>query len=441
MTSSLGKDIVGIAKLQVVITGIGLVTQIFLARYLGPERKGVFDLFLLIPTVLSSVIDMGLLSANTYLVGKKIAPAEILHSHSVLWSILATVILVFTAIVFKPILHSLFGAAINSYLVLSVALAGPTLYFLLWSSLMYGMDRVRLVYQVNVLSAVLALLVYVAAGYFLNAGVSAFLYATAVFIAVKAIIGFVTVGFETPFRFSLNVDVLKQSLGYGIAIYLGLIVNNLHFRLDQFFVNYLRGPADLANYALAVRIAEMLWLLDYAIINASIFRITSSSVEESTRITQRMARLVGSMVLFGSVILCLLAPSAIPLIFGKGFSPAVLPLMLLIPGIIAWSISRVLAQFIAYQSGKPWYNMGTATVGFSLNLALIVVFIPLWGIQGAAVASSLSYISTLLLSVWVFLRFSKANIISTFIPQKQDLALMKDLVSEYLFPRRVNRRS
>jgi O-antigen/teichoic acid export membrane protein len=436
MTSSLGKDIVGVAKLQVVITGAGFVTQIFLARYLGPERKGVFDLFLLIPTVLSSVIDMGLLSANTYLVGKKIAPGEVLHSHSVLWSILATAILAVAAIIFKPALHSLFGASIDSYLVLSVALAGPTLYFLLWSSLMYGKDRVRLVYQVNALSTILALIVYVVAGYFLNAGISAFLYATAAFVILKAMIGFTAFGLETPFRFSFNAAVLKRSLGYGIAIYLGLIVNNLHFRLDQFFVNYLRGPADLANYALAVRIAEMLWLLDYAIINASIFRITSSTVEEATRITQRMVRLIGSMVFLAAVILCLLAPAAIPLIFGEGFSPAILPLVFLLPGIVAWSISRVLAQFVAYQSGKPWYNMGTATFGFLLNLSLIVFFIPLWGIQGASIASSISYISILLLSVWVFRKLSKANIIRTFIPERQDFALLKTLASEYLFPTR-----
>jgi O-antigen/teichoic acid export membrane protein len=432
MTSSLRRDIVSVVKLQILVTAVGLITQIFLARYLGPQQKGVLDLFLLIPTVLVSVIDLGLLSANTYLAGKKIVPTEILHSHSILWSLLASFILLIAAFAFRESLQSLLGNSLGRFLILAIALAGPTLYFSLWSSLMYGVDRVRSVYTFNAITSILALVFYGVVAYTFGLNISAFLYATATVVILKAVAALSIFRFDVPIRLSVDLSAVKTSLGYGVAIYLGLIVNTLHLRLDQFFVNSLKGPADLANYALAVRMAEMLWLLDYAIINASIFRITSSSAEEATHITQRMARLVGSLVFVASFIIALAAPFLIPLVFGIDFAPAAIPLMLLLPGTLAWSLSRVLSQFVAYQSGKPWYNMLAATLGFMLNLVLIIVLIPLWGIRGAAISSTISHIFNLALTIWIFRRLSKSKILPTFIPQKEDFVVLKEMTVQYL---------
>lgn len=432
MTSSLRRDIVSVVKLQILVTAVGLITQIFLARYLGSEQKGVLDLFLLIPTVLASVIDIGFLSANTYLAGKRLVPTEILHSHSMLWSLLASFILLIAALAFRPSIQSLFGNFRGTFLILAITLAGPTLYFSLWSSLMYGVDRVRSVYTFNATTSILALVFYGVVAYTFGLNISAFLYATATIVILKAVAALSIFGFEVPIKLSVDLAALKTSLSYGVAVYLGLIINTLHLRLDQFFVSSLKGPADLANYALAVRIAEMVWLLDYAIINASIFRITASSVEEATRITQRMARLVGSLIFIASLIIALAAPYVIPLVFGMDFAPAAIPLMLLLPGTIAWSLSRVLAQFVAYQSGKPWYNMLVATVGFLLNLVLIIVLIPMWGIRGAAISSTFSHILNFALTVWIFRRLSKGEILPTFIPQKQDFIVLKEVVAQYL---------
>jgi O-antigen/teichoic acid export membrane protein len=432
MTSSLGRDIISVIKLQILVTAVGLITQIFLARYLGSEQKGVLDLFLLIPAVLASVIDVGLLSANTYLAGKRRVPTDILHSHSVLWSLLASIILLLVALVFRPSLQILFGNFNIAFLILSVTLAGPTLYFSLWSSLMYGIDKVQSVYRFNATTSILALVLYAIVAYTFGLKISAFLYATTAIIMVKAIAALVMLGYEVPIKLSVDIAALKISLSYGVAVYLGLIINTLHLRLDQFFVSSLKGPADLANYALAVRIAEIVWLLDYAIINASIFRITASTVEEATRITQRMARLVGSLIALACIIMAIAAPFVIPLVFGTDFAPAAIPLMLLLPGTIAWSLSRILAQFVAYQSGKPWQNMLVASSGFLLNLLLIVVLIPVWGIRGAAISSSFSHILNLALTVWIFRRLSKAEILPTFIPQKQDFVVLKEIVAQYV---------
>lgn len=432
MISPLRKDILSVAKLQILFACVGFITQIFFARFLGPTQKGVLDLFLLIPTVLASLIDLGLLSANTYFAGKQLIPIKILHSHSFIWSLLASLILLFLVLFFPSAPQRIFGVLPNNTVMISVILSGPTMYVALWSALMYGIDRAKSVYQYNVVTAIGALILYLAIAFVFDWGLNGFLYATAAIIFVKSIVALTMLNSEKTFAITLDAQALKTSLSYGIALYLGLIINTLHFRLDQFVVNFMQGSADLANYALAVRISEMVWLFDYAIINASIFRVTASSAKESVLITQRITRLIGMGVLTASLLVALVAPVAIPLIFGNDFSPTVPPLILLLPGILAWSLARVLAQFVAYQSGKPWINMKASLYAFILNMFLLFIFIPLWGIAGAAIASSISYFCNFILLARAFKKLSGATLFLTIIPTKEDFALIKSIISEQL---------
>ncbi|MEX1274796.1 MAG: oligosaccharide flippase family protein [Bacteroidota bacterium] len=432
MSSPLGRDIFSIAKLQILFAGTGFLTQIFLARHLGPEQKGLFDLFLLIPTVLASVIDLGLLSANTYFAGKQKISIHVLHSHSFLWSLVSIVTLCLIFFGVQSTLQSLFPTLTGTQLFLSLLLAGPLMYFSLWSALMYGVDRVRVVYRFNVAVSAITLACYVFLAFVLHLNLSALLYATAGLSILKAAVALFALENTRPWKFTIDLRALKMSLTYGIALYLGLIINTLHFRVDQFMVNSMLGPAELGIYALAVRIAEMVWLLDYAIINASIFRVTASSPEDAARITQRVARLLGTMVLISSILLSLAAPIFLPLVFGDDFSPAVIPLLLLFPGILAWSLARVLAQFVAYQSGKPWLNFKASAIAFLINIVLVILFIPLWGIAGAAIASSISYFVNFALLAGMFKRLSGSTFKSILIPTHEDFALLKNFASEQL---------
>jgi len=430
MTSPFGKNIINIAKLQILFVGSGLLTQIFLARYLGPEQKGTFDLFLLVPTVLASIIDLGLLSANTYFAGKKVISIQTLHSHSLLWSLLSIIILFVIFIGLESGLLSLFHTLSGTTLLLSILLAGPTMYFSLWSALMYGIDRVRAVYQFNVVASFVTLFCYLFITFFLRLDLLSILYVTAGLNITKTLVALFVFNRERSWKVSVDPKALKTSLRYSIVVYLGLIINTLHFRIDQFFVNAMLGSAQLGIYALAVRIAEMVWLLDYSIINASIFRVTSSSPEEASRVTQRVARLVGTLVFGASIVISLAAPFIIPVVFGKDFSPSIVPLVLLFPGILAWSLARVLAQFVVYQSGKPWFNLKASAVAFLVNLVLIIILIPAWGITGAAIASSVSYVINFTFLARAFKELAKTNLKSILIPTHEDFVLLKALLSE-----------
>jgi O-antigen/teichoic acid export membrane protein len=85
----------------------------------------------------------------------------------------------------------------------------------------------------------------------------------------------------------------------------------------------------------------------------------------------------------------------------------VLPLILLLPGIVAWGAGRILSQFISYNAGRPSLTSGAAAMGFAVNLLANIYAMPRWGLAGAAAASSVSYLATMAFVGITFMRLGR----------------------------------
>ncbi len=429
MSQAISKILPSLFLWQSIAVATGFVTQIVLARSLGPHDKGILDLFLLIPVVAASVTEFGLLSANTYFAGKGKIDLRILHSNSVVWSIGIGALVLAIGIGVHAVIGSPFASLTGGFFLLALAATAPSLYYSFWSGLMYGSDETKKVYFISGLYSIISLIIYGAA---IGLGIPLewLLPLSGALIFMKSGLSLFALRSMSPLHLQFNAQALKQSLIYGLALYAGLAVNTLHFRADQFFVNSMLGATHLGYYALAVRIAELVWLLDYVVVMASLYRVTSSSRADAVVITQRSLRLVAVLVIPLSLAIFALAPVIVPLLFGEAFQPSVLPLWLLLPGIVSWSLARSLSPFIAYQCGKPWYNTLAAFIAFTVNLGANVLLIPRMGVAGAALASSISYALNLVIVALIFSRLSHARFTETFLPKREDFVLVIGLAKE-----------
>lgn len=430
MTSSIAKSLPRLYFWQMITVLFGMVTQIYLARTLGPHDKGLLDLFLLIPTVLSSVVDFGLLSANTYFAGKKIFSLQSLHSNTLLWTIVAVIILVIGGYSMQIIEKGPVTSLGTNAFILALFCTGPMLYVALWGGLMYGDNKAVSVYIVQGIGTVVQLLAYVVI-VLSHASLSDFLLATALVLTVKAVIAVWMYRSYYSIRIVPDRIALAGSVRFGFALFVGIVVNILHNRTIQFFVEAYLGPAALGCYAIAVRMVEMIWLLDYVIINASLFKLTASSKEESIILTMRMTRTIGCIVATAALAMAIAIPWIIPWLLTSQFSLSIAPALLLLPGIIAWSLGRSLAQFIGYQIGKPWFNTAAALAAFVINIGLSVTLVPRFGINGAAIATSLSYLSLAVLMTVLFARTAKVSILSIYRIQREDVILLKQNIQDF----------
>jgi len=75
------------------------------------------------------------------------------------------------------------------------------------------------------------------------------------------------------------------------------------------------------------------------------------------------------------------------LLFGPEYLPAVDPMRILLPGTMLYLLSKIVIQFLGSQ-GLPEVSAGFLMLGSLVNALLSFMLIPIYGIGGAAIAST-----------------------------------------------------
>lgn len=180
--------------------------------------------------------------------------------------------------------------------------------------------------------------------------------------------------------------MLRESLRLGRGSYTVRLVDWLVLRVDQFFVVAFLSSASLGRYSVAVNCAEVCLYAGTAIA-LSVFEAEGTLDQASAgRIIRRAAwllSLIGAAV--GAAGFVGIGP-----VFGQAFESGRWALLLLIPGVVARGLALGASQMLLARGRGPRLGQLMLAV-LVLALLLMLILIPLFGIEGAALASSLAY--------------------------------------------------
>lgn len=121
----------------------------------------------------------------------------------------------------------------------------------------------------------------------------------------------------------------------------------------------------------------------------------------------------------------------LPLIYGSAFRESVPAMMWLLPGVTIFSVTNVVASYLA-GIGKPHLNFATSLVGLVVTVVLDFVLIPWLGITGAALASSMSYLTTTLAIIAIFVHETGIPPGRVLLITGDDLSLMSAMIRQTL---------
>ncbi len=197
-----------------------------------------------------------------------------------------------------------------------------------------------------------------------------------------------------PYREFLSFNVLN--------VVLVLFVMSL-FHVDVVMVRSIVDDEATGYYKAALALAEYIWIIPI-VLQTLLLHSTSTLWSEgrTERITQlagRITRYCTLLVMLMAIGLAALAHRFVPLYYGSEFAVATTPLLLLLPGAVGFAVARPL-QAICQASGQLRTMILAIGVAAGINVVLNAILIPLYGINGAAVATSASYGSMFLLLVW-----------------------------------------
>jgi O-antigen/teichoic acid export membrane protein len=190
----------------------------------------------------------------------------------------------------------------------------------------------------------------------------------------------------------VHVDLIRPLSRYGIAQIAASAPAVLNAQLDQLVLSQTVPAADLGRYAIAVSISLLPMPLVAAIGNVALPRLASQrEVTGATRQLQRLSVLV-SAGLTAAMLVLLAAVSywLVPLVFGTAYRGAVPLLWILTPGTVFLACGQVTGDLLRGRR-QPTVVAWAEGIAAIFTVALLLALLPLVGVDGAAIASTVSY--------------------------------------------------
>ena len=411
---------------------LGLLASIIIARTLGPEGKGIYTLAILLPSLLLTFTNFGINPATVFYIGKKKYPlSEVFGTN-----IGITILLGGLAILIGLVIIFFFGSRLfpgvgKEYLLLAFPLVLFTLFFGFISHILIGLERFKKYNFVYFLQSFLFLVLLAILLLGFHFGIKSAILAYVFSFFLVCLILFFLVKKETKkVILKPNWEYFKNTFLYGSKAYLGSIFVFFHTRADRFLINFFIAPFAVGFYSVSAGVAESLWLLSLAASTVLFPRVAS---ETNGRRLKEFTPLVWRSILFITFLMAILlffvGPWLIPFLYSEKFLPSIQPFQILLLGSLAFCGMGILGNDLSAR-GKP--QLMTYTVGISmiLNIILNILWIPKWGITGAAWATSFSYLVCLGIIIFLYSKTSGNKISEILFFQKNDLIFYRNLFSK-----------
>jgi O-antigen/teichoic acid export membrane protein len=217
----------------------------------------------------------------------------------------------------------------------------------------------------------------------------------------------------------VSLALARRAVGLGLRYHIGMAAVYLLFRVDVLLLNARVSRSDVGLYSLAVTLAEMTYLLTDSVAQVMLPRQISVEMSEASTVTARVARSNFLAAVVALVGIACLGPFVVPLVFGSAFSGAVPALLALGPGILALATVRPVGAYLI-RLNRPFVMSAATGTSMVVNIALNLMLIPVWGIVGASVASSVAY--TLLAGFYLRWMARAAGVpMRVFVPRLSDV--------------------
>jgi len=415
------KDTLSTFAAHVASVLLGIAATIVIARVLGPSGNGAYALIILVPTLLALVCNMGIGIANLYFGGKKKYDISQLVSNSLISALvlglLATTIFLAYFFAFSP---SFLSEVEPLHVVVAVTMVPLSLLTTYLAFILLGEGRIR---QYNLLqiaprstSLVLVLVLLLAFG----VGVLGTVVAWACGILITAVLSVLMILRLTRIGWSFDLQVFRDSLRFGVQGYMGNVIQFLNYRVDMLMVAHFLSVSFVGYYSISVAMAEALWYFPAAVGTIILSRTPRLSLDEANKTTPVICRNTFFITILAALALFGMSRYVVLLFFGSEFLPAVRPLWYLLPGVVALSICKVLSNELTGR-GKPMINTLIAGASLTVNVPLNLLLIPRMGIAGAAVASTVSYSVSAVVTLVIFMVISGNSWSDTLIIKHGDL--------------------
>ncbi len=383
-----------VAKVLVLLANFAVL--ILTTNYLGTEGRGIISIMmadLAIIVIFNNILGGSTVVYHIPKVGfsKLLLPAYI-------WIIISTGIASFV--------FSIFNAAESQIILFFLTFI--TSFLALNQRAFVGNENIHLFNVFSFLPPVLFLVfnlifIYLVKTWTVNT------YFLAYFLSQLLVFGF-SFFFMKPYleksKIGISKKLLVSTFNYGWKNELSYFLQFLNYRLSYFLILFYLDLDSVGLFSVAVSVSESVWLIAKSITTVQYSKIVNlDNYDAAVALTHKSLKISLYATLFLLVVLAFIPSSIFGMIFGRDFTMVKELLLLLMPGILAIALSNVYGHFFAALN-KMKFLVIKSSIGLVVTILLSVILIPLWGLTGACIVTSASYVSS---SAYLFITFYKTK--------------------------------
>jgi polysaccharide transporter, PST family len=212
---------------------------------------------------------------------------------------------------------------------------------------------------------------------------------------------------------------IRKIILNSLPLLLSALTVMLYMRLDLIMLHEFIGAKAVGIYAAATKISEILYFFPTVIVASvapSIIKMRTESMCKYHRNLNKMYSLLVWLAIFVSLPLSILSSGIVSVLYGEEFSASGPVLAIHIWTSIAVFLGVASGQFLLAENLQK-FSFYRTMIGMVANFFLNIIFIPLFGPVGAAVATLVSYyVSVFSLLLFNETRVHAVSLLSAFNP-------------------------
>lgn len=381
------------------------------SNFLGSEGLGTVGIIVLEITIYLLISNVVCGGSLVYFASRK-STNSLLFAAYIWIAISAT--FYFFLILFIPVLDSAYSTSILALGFIQSAISANL-------SLMAGQQRFKTFNFIGLIQAVVQILA-LCTFYFLlqDKSIEAFINSTFIAYCLAFLLSFIRLipTLEKKMVWP-NRTLFKELIKYGIYLQVANITQLLNYRLSYFLLDYFSGRAMVGKFIVGVQLSEGLLLPSKSIGAVQYARISShQSKRKAVRLSINLVKMVFLLTVPLVVFLMLLPDFLYTSLLGVDFNETPMVISFMSIGIIALACEVILSRFFA-GTGQQKVNATSSSIGLIVTVISGFTLIPTLGLMGAAICTSLSYLSIFLFLLYKIVSTTEVSL-GDFIIKKQD---------------------
>jgi O-antigen/teichoic acid export membrane protein len=375
---------------------LNISTGILVARFLGPDGRGEQAAMIMWPQFLAYIITFGIPSSLVYFLKTHKERSESYFSAAVILSVVLGAAAAIGGWFFIPYWLKEYSSPVVLFSQMSLLLCPLFVMAAFLNSVLQAYDQFKLLNVAKVFGPAVTLILIVLLA--VTRTITPMMTAIAYLIGALpiTICLFIVLARRLRLRFRVVGTRYKELFRYGIKAYGIDLLGTISMQVDQLLVVALLKPAEMGLYVIALSLSKMLRVFQTSIVTV-LFPKAAGNDESTVMNMTMMSFRIGTFITASvSVLAFLMAPFALRILYGSEFMPALIPFQILLAREVVSSGTGIVLQFFM-ATGRPGFVSTLQGVGIALNVPLMLLLLPPYGLVG--VASALLVTSVIRLAV------------------------------------------